>query len=210
MHCISPLANAGFSIFAASIEPAAEPAPTMVWISSMNKITLGFLCNSLRIERIRSSNCPRYLVPATTAVISRATTRLSKRIRETFFWMILRARPSTIADLPTPGSPIRIGLFFLRRLKICARRSISLSLPTTGSNRPSSAAFVISVPKLSNTGVSLDGFFEAVCACCWCSSALPLPPERDEDISSSSSSSSVKPIPELISGCNVACSNTFT
>ena len=30
MHCISPLANAGFSIFAASIEPAAEPAPTMV------------------------------------------------------------------------------------------------------------------------------------------------------------------------------------
>ena len=32
----------------------------------------------------------------------------------------------------------------------------------------------------------------------------------DEDISSSSSSSSVKPIPELISGCNVACSNTFT
>ena len=208
IHCISPLANAGFSILAASIEPAAEPAPTIVWISSMNNITFGFFCNSLRMERIRSSNCPRYLVPATTAVISRATTRLSNRIRETFFWMILNARPSTIADFPTPGSPIKIGLFFLRRLKICAKRSISLSLPTTGSRRPSSAAFVMSVPKLSSTGVSLDGFLEAVCAC-WRSSEPPLP-ERGEDISSSSSSSSVKPILEFISGCNVACSSTFT
>ena len=39
-----------------------------------------------------------------------------------------------------------IHIFFLRRLNICAKRSISLSLPTTGSNRPSSAAFVMSVP----------------------------------------------------------------
>ncbi len=42
---------------AASIEPAAEPAPTIVWISSMINITFGFFCNSLRMERIRSSNC---------------------------------------------------------------------------------------------------------------------------------------------------------
>ena len=71
-----------------------------------------------------------------------------------------------MADLPTPGSPINIGLFFLRRLKICAKRSISRSRPTTGSKRPSSAAFVMSVPKLSSTGVSLAGFLDAVCACC--------------------------------------------
>ena len=208
IHCISPRANAGFSILAASIEPAAEPAPTIVWISSMNRITFGFLCNSLRMERIRSSNWPRYFVPATTAVMSRATTRLSNKMRETFFWIILKASPSTIADFPTPGSPIRIGLFFLRRLRIWAKRSISFSLPTTGSKRPSSAAFVISVPKLSSTGVSLAGFFEAVCACCWRSSE-PLPPDRGEDISSSSSSSG-NPMPEFTSGCNVACSNTFT
>ena len=179
IHCISPRANAGFS---------------------------GFLCNSLRMERIRSSNWPRYFVPATTAVMSRATTRLSNKMRETFFWIILKASPSTIADFPTPGSPIRIGLFFLRRLRIWAKRSISFSLPTTGSKRPSSAAFVISVPKLSSTGVSLAGFFEAVCACCWRSSE-PLPPDRGEDISSSSSSSG-NPMPEFTSGCNVACSNT--
>ena len=206
MHCISPRAKAGFNILAASIDPAADPAPTIVWISSINKITFGFFCNSFKIERIRSSNCPRYLVPATTAVMSSATTRLSNRMRDTFFWIIRSANPSTIADLPTPGSPIRIGLFFLRRLSICAKRSISRSRPTTGSNRPSSAALVISVPKLSSTGVSFVGFLEAVCACCWCS---PAPwADRDWFISSSSSSSSVNPIPALISGCNDNCSNT--
>ena len=63
--CISPRAKAGFNILAASIEPAAALAPTIVWISSMNKITFRFFCNSLIMERMRSSNCPRYLVPAT-------------------------------------------------------------------------------------------------------------------------------------------------
>lgn len=58
------------------------------------------------------------------------------------------------ADFPTPGSPISTGLFFFRRLNICAIRSISLSRPTTGSSRFSIAARVISVPKLSKTGVS--------------------------------------------------------
>ena len=77
-----------------------------------------------------------------------------------------KSSPSTMADLPTPGSPIKIGLFFLRRLNICASRSISFTRPTTGSSFPSSAAFVMSVPKLSSTGVSLAGFFCAGRACC--------------------------------------------
>ena len=33
-----------------------------------------------------------------------------KRARETLRSIILKAKPSAIADLPTPGSPIRIGL----------------------------------------------------------------------------------------------------
>ena len=159
IHCISPRAKAGFNIFAASIEPGAEPAPIIVWTSSMKRMIFGFFCTSFKIERMRSSNCPRSFVPATTAVISSATTRLSNSILETFFSTIRIAKPSTIADLPTPGSPISIGLFFLRRLNICARRSISFSRPTTGSSFPSSAALVISTPKLSITGVSLAGFF---------------------------------------------------
>ena len=39
----------------AADNPAA-PAPTMVWISSMKRMTSGFFCNSLIMERMRSSN----------------------------------------------------------------------------------------------------------------------------------------------------------
>ena len=60
-----------------------------------------------------------------------------------------------MAVLPTPGSPIKIGLFFLRRDKICATRSISFSRPTIGSSLPFSATLVKSRPKLSKTGVLL-------------------------------------------------------
>jgi len=114
--------------------------------------------NSLRIAFIRSSNCPRYLVPATIEAISRLITRLSKSRRDTFFCTMRKANPSAIADLPTPGSPIRMGLFFLRRLRICANRSISFSRPTIGSRLFSSASRVMSIPKLSSTGVSVLGF----------------------------------------------------
>ena len=197
MHCISPRARAGFSMLAASMVPAAAPAPTMVCISSMKRMTLGFFCNSLIMERMRSSNWPRYLVPATTDDMSSMMTRLSNSTRDTFFCVMRRASPSTMADLPTPGSPISTGLFFLRRLRICARRSISRSRPTTGSSLPSAAARVMSVPKLSSTGVSLVGFCVAVLVADG-PSPMPREPseeERGDDISSSSSSSSVKPMP---------------
>ena len=151
----------------------------------------GFLESSFRMALIRSSNCPRYFVPATIDAISKLITRLSNKMRETFRCTIRIAKPSTMADLPTPGSPINTGLFFLRRLRICARRSISFSRPTIGSRRFSAAARVISVPKLSNTGVSLGDF----------DGAEPVLPEEEERglsrreklSSSSSSSSSVYP-----------------
>ena len=151
MHCTSPRAKGGFSILAASKLPPAFPAPTIVWISSINRITFLFFINSFNIAFKRSSNCPRYFVPATTEAMSNATTRFPNNTGDTFFCTIRIANPSTMADLPTPGSPISTGLFFFRRLKICIRRSISRSLPTIGSNVPSSAAFVISVPYVSNS-----------------------------------------------------------
>ena len=167
MHWISPRAKAGFNIFAASKVPVAPPAPTIVWISSIKSIISGFFVSSFNMALIRSSNCPRYLVPATIEAISKDITRLSNKTRDTFLWIIRKAKPSTIADLPTPGSPINTGLFFLRRLKTWANLSISFSRPTTGSNRFSSAAFVMSVPKLSRTGVSADVFpGEVVAFCC--------------------------------------------
>ena len=79
--------------------------------------------------------------------------RLLNNTRLTFFSTMRKARPSAIADFPTPGSPIKMGLFFFRRLKIWLTRSISLARPTMGSSRPSSAMRVRSRPKLSNTGV---------------------------------------------------------
>jgi hypothetical protein len=37
------------------------------------------------------------------------------------------------------GSPMRMGLFFLRRLRMCSTRRISSSRPTMGSSLPDSA-----------------------------------------------------------------------
>ena len=46
------------------------------------------------------------------------------------------ARPSTIAVLPTPGSPISTGLFLVRRCSTWIARRISSSRPITGSSLP--------------------------------------------------------------------------
>ncbi|MCY1552913.1 hypothetical protein D9M68_893460 [compost metagenome] len=118
IHCSSPRARAGLKILEASSEPLAPPAPTIVWISSMKRITSLFFSSSFMIAFMRSSNCPRYLVPATSAARSREITRLSNSTRLTLRCTMRRARPSTIAVLPTPGSPIRIGLFFFLRESI--------------------------------------------------------------------------------------------
>ena len=52
------------------------------------------------------------------------------------------ARPSTIAVLPTPGSPISTGLFLVRRESTCITRRISSSRPMTGSSFPFRASSV--------------------------------------------------------------------
>src|SRR5919206_262202 len=49
------------------------------------------------------------------------------------------ANPSTMAVLPTPGSPMITGLFLVRLTRICMILSISLERPMTGSSLPSSA-----------------------------------------------------------------------
>jgi hypothetical protein len=50
------------------------------------------------------------------------------------------ASPSTIAVLPTPGSPIRTGLFLVRRERMRITRRISSSRPITGSSLPRRAS----------------------------------------------------------------------
>ena len=66
------------------------------------------------------------------------------------------ASPSTTAVLPTPGSPISTGLFFVRRERIWTTRWISFSRPITGSSVLLRAAAVRSKPSWSIVGVRLD------------------------------------------------------
>ena len=63
--------------------------------------------------------------------------RLCFRLSGTSPSAMRRARPSTMAVLPTPGSPIRTGLFLVRRDSTWMTRRISSSRPMTGSILPS-------------------------------------------------------------------------
>ena len=60
------------------------------------------------------------------------------------------ARPSTIAVLPTPGSPISTGLFLVRRCRTWIVRRISSSRPITGSSLPARARAVRSTVYFSS------------------------------------------------------------
>ncbi len=55
------------------------------------------------------------------------------------------AKPSTTAVLPTPASPVRIGLFCRRRVRMSMTWRISLSRPRIGSILPARAAAVRSI-----------------------------------------------------------------
>ncbi len=70
-------------ILEASIVPSAEPAPTMVCNSSMKRMMFLARRISSITALMRSSNWPRYLVPATISARSSVMTRLSRSISGT-------------------------------------------------------------------------------------------------------------------------------
>ena len=147
----SPRASIGLSRFAASTAPSAAPAPTIVCSSSMKRMTRPSLdLISVSTAFSRSSNSPRYFEPASSAPMSSDQTRRSFSPSGTSPATIRCASPSTIAVLPTPGSPISTGLFFVRRERIWITRRISSSRPITGSSLPASAASVRSRPNFSS------------------------------------------------------------
>ena len=142
-QCSSPRARAGFSMLEASIAPSALPAPISVCSSSMNRmISPAAAVISPSTAFSRSSNSPRYFAPATSEPRSSDNRLFCFRLSGTSPLTIRRARPSTIAVLPTPGSPISTGLFFVRRDSTWIVRRISSSRPITGSSLPSRAAAV--------------------------------------------------------------------
>ena len=157
MHVSSPLERAGFKILPISILLSAEPAPTIICISSMNNTLFGFSWTSSSNILILSSRSPLYLVPATNIVISNWNICSVKSWSGTLPDTILLAIPSTTAVLPTPASPINIGLFLLYLMSTSIHLSISYSLPIVSSNRPSAARCVRSrVNKLSIEFVSFS------------------------------------------------------
>ena len=131
---ISPRANIGFKMLPVSIAPSTAPVPTMVWISSINIMIFPslFLTSSSTFLSL-SSNSPRYLAPAIKLAIFNSQTVLFFKLSGTSPLTILCASPSTIAVLPTPGSPIRTGLFFVFLDKILVMLRISSSRPIIGS-----------------------------------------------------------------------------
>ena len=151
MHFSSPLASIGFKRFAASIEPSVLPAPTRLCISSMKRMILpSASLISSRTAFSLSSNSPRYLAPAMSAPMSSSMIFLSLRLSGTSFFMILHASPSTTAVLPTPGSPMRTGLFLVFLLNISMTLLISSSRPITGSIFPSMTSCTRSWPYFSS------------------------------------------------------------
>ena len=154
----SPRARAGFRIFPASIFPSpAEPAPTISWISSMKRITSSRSRISSMSFCMRSSNWPRIPVPWTRLTTSKRMTSLPWSLWGTSPSTIFWAKPSTTAVLPTPGSPMRTGLFLVLRLRISITRMISSSRPITGSIFPRRAISVTLIPYSSKSPFSWLG-----------------------------------------------------
>ena len=117
------------------------------------------LDRSLSTAFKRSSKSPRNFAPASNAPKSRVKTRLPFNPSGTSPLIMRWANPSTMAVLPTPGSPISTGLFLVRRCNTWMVRRISSSRPITGSSLPASARSVRSMVYLSRASrwVSASG-----------------------------------------------------
>ena len=96
--------------------------------------------------RFSGSRVRSYLAPASKLVISRETIRLFAIEEGTSPLTMRTANPSRIAVLPTPASPISMGLFFRRRDRIWRVCRISSSRPITGSRTFFLASLVKSMP----------------------------------------------------------------
>ena len=116
MHCISPRDSGGLEDVG-GIDGALgrASADDRVQLVDEEDDVVGLRSSSMTALR-RSSNWPRYLVPATREPMSSVRTRLSASDSGTSPLTMRWAKPSAMAVLPTPGSPMSAGLF-LRRAK---------------------------------------------------------------------------------------------
>ncbi len=150
----SPRASAGFSRFAASPCPAEPPAPISWCASSMNMMMgFGDAFTSSITPRSRFSNSPFTPAPACSSPRSSVRSVTPCSAGGTSPEASRTAKPSTTAVLPTPASPVRMGLFCRRRVRISTIWRISLSRPRIGSIFPARACAVRSVVNWSSAAV---------------------------------------------------------
>ena len=137
--------------------PASPPAPIKVCASSINIIigVVEFLTSSITVFK-RRSNSPLTPAPACNNPISSTNKRTPCKSLGTCPSIIRWAKPSTTAVLPTPGSPTKIGLFFLRRHNTSTIIRISSLRPRTGSILPCFAFSVKSSQYSSSAAVPCD------------------------------------------------------
>ena len=102
----------------------------------MKRMAFGWFSSSFITAFSRSSKSPRYRVPASSAPMSSEKIVVSASTAGVSPSTILRASPSAMAVLPTPGSPTSSGLFLRRRQRTWMHRSTSRSRPISGSTSP--------------------------------------------------------------------------
>ncbi|MNP32265.1 hypothetical protein D3C76_1254350 [compost metagenome] len=125
-----------------------------MWASSMNRMIGCRLRLTSSITALRRfSNSPLTPAPACNRPRSRVCRATSLSTAGTSPWAMRSARPSTTAVLPTPASPVRIGLFCRRRVRMSTICRTSNSRPSTGSMRPSRALWVRLTVYWSSAGV---------------------------------------------------------
>ena len=133
----SPRASIGLSMLPASMAPSAAPGADhgVQLVDEGDDLALGvgdLLEHGLQaLLELAAVLGARHHRPR-----SRVTRRLFFRPSGTSPSTMRRARPSTMAVLPTPGSPMRTGLFLVRRDSTWMTRRISSSRPMTGSSLP--------------------------------------------------------------------------
>src|SRR5215471_19108471 len=84
-------------MLAASSEPSAEPAPTSVCSSSIKMMQFWFSISSFMMVFRRSSNCPRYLVPATLSQTFHNSGLAHARLADQH-WIVLGAAAQDLDD----------------------------------------------------------------------------------------------------------------
>ena len=141
MQCSSPRASIGLSRLPASVEPSVLPGADdgVQLVDEEDDAALALL------DLVEHGLEPLLELAAVLGAGERARPcRARRRLRSlshsgtsprTMRW----ARPSTIAVLPTPGSPMSTGLFLVLRERMRTTRRISSSRPITGSSLPCAA-----------------------------------------------------------------------